>query len=117
MESFEEECKNNSDLINCLDSDDWVKLMREIAISSLCFPKDKEIEAIRNTKNITIKYSERGIENIEMHTSEFPCEDYKIELGILGIYVDKRKGHSHYENLFRLPISTIRILLKSKLCN
>lgn len=117
MESLEETCKNNSDLINCLDADDWVKLMKEIAISSLCFPKDKEIEAIRNTKNITIRYSERGIENIKIYTSESPYEGYKIELGILGIYVDKQKGHSYYENLFRLPISTIRILFKSKLCN
>lgn len=117
MKDLEETCKNNSDLINCLDADDWVKLMREIAISSLQFPKDKEIEAIRNAKNITIRYSEIGIANIEMYTSEFPYEDYKIELNILGINVGKQKGHSHYENLFRLPISTIRILLKSKLCN
>ena len=117
VEVLEEMYKNNSNLINILDANDWVKLMKEIAISFLVFPKEEEIAAIRDAKNITIEYDETGIKNIVIYTSVFTYQDYKIELGISSLHISKQNGHSHFENLYRLPISTIRILLKSKLVN
>lgn len=118
MENLENEFKLNQDLINCLDASDWVEILKSIAISYLYFlPKKEEIEAIKEANDITIKYNDGNINNITIYSSKLCWENFKIELNITGIIISRQNGHSKFEELHKLPISTVRTILKSKLCN
>lgn len=117
METLEEKYKNNSDLINCLDASEWVELLKEITLLYLPFPKDEEIEAVENIKNISLNYSELGLVGITMYTNALAYKDIRIKLSIHSIIISRQQGHTNFEELYELPIVIIRKILKSKLCN
>ena len=117
METIEERYKNNYDLINSLTAEDWVALLKEIAILYLPFIKNEEIEAIKNIKRVRIEYSEFGLTKIIMFTHEFAYEDFCLELNNASIIISRQQNHAKSEKLYELPIVIIRKLLKSKLCN
>lgn len=115
MEDLDTKFERNSNLLNSISTDEWIKLLKELAISSFFISKDEEIKAINEANRISIKFGDTGLEDIVIVTSKLPWEDFKIGANISSIVISRQKGHSIFEIVQEFPLSAVRVLLESKL--
>ena len=113
MRNLEELVKDNIEFINSMSCEKWIELLKSIAISTLPFyGSDKNIEAIKNIKCISIHYNEYGLSEIQLTTSKLDYEDFEIKLNNVGIKISQQRGHSNFEEYCFIPIEAFRIVNK-----
>lgn len=115
MEDLNTKFQKNSELLNSISTEEWIKLLKEFAIASFFISKEEEVEAINEAKCINIKLGDIGLEKITIVTSKLPWEDLSIEVNICSIILSRQKGHSKFEVVQEYPLAALRVLLESKL--
>lgn len=92
MRNLEELIKDNIEFINSMSCEKWIELLKSIAISILPFyGSDKNIEAIKNIKCISIHYNEHGLSEIQLTTSKLDYEDFEIKLNNVGKNISTKR--------------------------
>lgn len=102
--------KANIEFINFKSQDEWIKLLKAIAISTMY--NSKYEEAINNIKNISIHYDECGLNAIILHTSIPEYNNYRIKLCSSFIQIARQEGHTNFEEVCQIPIEALRLVVK-----
>lgn len=102
--------KANLEFINSKSQDEWIKLLKAIAISTMY--NSKYEEAINNIKNISIHYNECGLNAIILHTSIPEYNNYRIKLCSSFIQISRQEGHTNFEEVYQIPIEALRLVVK-----
>lgn len=112
-ENLEELIKANIGFLSSKSSEEWIELLKSIAISTLPFyGSDSEIEAIKDIKCVSIYYERCGLVKIELMTDTLAYEDFRIELSTTCIKISRQRSHTEFEEYCSIPIEAFRILCK-----
>lgn len=102
--------KANIEFINSKSQDEWIKLLKAIAISTML--SNRYEEAINNIKNISIHYNECGLTEIILHTSIPEYNNYRIKLCSSFIQIARQEGYTNFEEVCQILIETLRLVVK-----
>lgn len=107
---LKEKIEANIEFINFKSQDEWIELLKAIAISTMY--NSKYEEAINNIKNISIHYDECGLNAIILHTSIPEYNNYRIKLCSSFIQIARQEGHTNFEEVCQIPIEALRLVVK-----